>query len=260
MDPYLTLLIQSIVLPFGLSGLLLWLGPRRDRYKVIGNAAIWLIAYAWIIGLPNLPPEEALDWLWLLLAASYTAGYVVQHRAQWLSRTSILLATLVVIAWPVLRYQLSGTLVGELVVIVVAGGVLFNRLPQIQPATPALTLVINTAGLAVASALSGSLLVGQLATALAAITGGYATAEIISRLHTTRFSAQQMLVLLPVYLGLLAIARLYAELPLTAAALLLVSPLAGISIRWKHAWVFSLSISAGAVGLVLLNSDNTAYY
>jgi len=260
MSPYLTIVIQSIALPFGLSGLLLWLGPYRDGYKVIGNAAIWLIAYAWIIGLPNVPPEEALDWLWLLLAASYMAGCIAQHRAQWLSRTLIFLTALIVIAWPVLRYQLSGTLVGELVVIVVTGGVLFNRLPRIQPATPALALVINTAGLAIASTLSGSLLVGQLAIALAALTGGYAIVEMFNRLHTTRFSTQQMLVLLPVYLGLLTIARLYAELPLTSAALLLVSPVIGVLIRWRHTWAISLSISASAAGLVLLNSDNTAYY
>ncbi len=69
-----------------------------------------------------------------------------------------------------------------------------------------------------------------------------------------------MLVLLPVYLGLLAIARLYAELPLTSTALLLVSPISNTLTQWRYNWVISLLLSAGAGGLVLSNSSNTAYY
>jgi len=260
MSPYLLIITQSVVLPFGLSGLLLWLGSHKDGHNVIGSALIWLIAYAWIIGMPNVPPEEAVDWLWLLLVASYAIAYIPQRRARWLSRTLVFPTVLIAIAWPILRYQPSSALVGELVTIVVAGGILFNRMQQIRPVAPALALAINTAGLAIASALSGSLLVGQLAGALAAVTGGYAIVEMLNRLHKTRFSVQQMLVLLPVYLGLLVIARLYAELPLTSTALLLVSPISSTLTQWRYNWVISLLLSAGAVGLVLLNSSNTAYY
>ena len=260
MSPYLTLIIQGIILPIGVSGLLLWLGPTRDGYRVAGNALAWLLAYGWITGFPAIPPKEAVDWLWLLLVASYAVCHITQHHARWLPLTLILAGTLTAVVWPVLYYQPSAAVAGELVILVIAGSFLFRRAEQAVSVAPAFTLSINAGGLAIASALGGSLLVGQLLTALAAVIGVYALAEIASRLHRTPFSTQQVLVFLPLYLALLGIARVYAELPLASAALLLASPVIGIRVRWRHSWLISLILSAGAVGPLLLNGDNTAYY
>ncbi len=264
MSPFLLIVIQSIVLPFGLSGLLLWPGSHKDMNRVIGNALIWLAAYAWIIQWPAFPPREAVDWLWLLLVASVVAGYITHRRARWLFRTTIFLTAIVAIAWPVLHYQPSVALAGELVIMVVTGSVLFCRAEHISPSAPvpalALALAIQATGLAIASALSGSLLVGQLSAALAAVTGACAILEILGRPHKTPFRIQQRLAFLPLYLGLLTIARLYAELPPATTALLFASAVFSVFTPWRHGWAISLLLNAGAIGLMILNSDNTAYY
>lgn len=260
MSPYLLLVIQSIALPFGLSGLLLWSGLHKDVHRVIGSALIWLAAYAWIIQWPAFPPGEAVDWLWLLLVASVAAVYSTHCRARWLFRTAAFLTAILAIAWPVLHYQPSVALAGELVIMIVTGSILFSRAEYITPPAPALTLAIQATGLAIASALSGSLLVGQLSAALAAVTGTYAIPEILDRLHKTPFDIQQRLAFLPLYLGLLTIARLYAELPPATTALLLASAVFSALAPWRHGWVISLLLNAGAIGLVILNSDNSAYY
>lgn len=260
MSPSQLIVVQSIALPFGLSGLLLWLGPNRYTYKVIGSALIWLVASAWIIGLPNVPPVEAIDWLWLLLAASYPTAYINQRHTQWITRMLIFTVALIAVAWPIMYYQPTVMLLGELVAVIAAAGILFNRLQQTQATTPALALTINSVGLALASSLSGSLLLGQLTAALAAVSGWYAVAEVLNRLHKSRFSLSQALIWLPVYLALLTIARLYAELPLSSTALLLISPIIATLTQWRHAWLANLALSAGAVGLVLLDGDNTTYY
>lgn len=260
MSPYLLIIVQSVALPFGLSGLLLGWTLHKDVHKMIGSILVWLTAYAWILGWPELPPGEAVDWLWLLLVVNAAASCIAHRRAQWLLRTTVFLIAIVAIAWPVLHYQPSVALISELVIIMLAGGVLFSRREQIQAAAPAFSLSIQATGLAIASALSGSLLVGQLSTALAAVTGPYAILEIFNRLHKTPFSAQQSLTFIALYLGLLAIARLYAELPPATAILLLAGPLLSVLAPWRHGWAISLLLNACAVGLLLLNSDNTAYY
>jgi len=260
MSPYLLIILQSIAFPFGLSGLLLWRAGHRDVYKVIGNVLIWLIAYAWIIQWPELPPGEAVDWLWLLLVAGIAARYIAHRQMRLFYRTAVFASVITAIAWPVLHYQPSIALVSELVILIFAGHVLFSRIEQIQAVAPALTLTIQATGLAIACALSGSLLVGQLSAALAAVIGGYAILEIFGRLRKTLFSAQQSLVFLPLYLSLLAIARLYAELPSVTTILLLAGPVFCVLVPWRHSWVISLLFNACAIGLVLMNSDNTAYY
>ncbi len=260
MDPYLLIVIQSIALPFGLSGLLSAWSMHRDAYKVIGNALVWLIAYAWIIRWPEFPPGEAIDWPGPLLVASVAAGCITYRTARWLFRSVIFLIAIMAIAWPVLHYQPSLTLVSELVFIIITGVVLFRRMEHRLAVTPAFILAIQATGLAVASALSGSLLVGQLAAALTAVTGTYAFPEILDRLHKTPFSIQHRLAFLPLYLALLTIARLYAELPLVVTVLLLSGPILSVLVSWRHNWMIHLLLNAGAIGLVILNSDNTAYY
>jgi len=260
MSPYLLIVIQSIALPFALSGLLLWPAVHKDEYRVLGNVLVWLIAYAWIIRWPELPPGEAVDWLWLLLAASVAASHARRGLARWYVRSAVFLISIVAIAWPVLYYQLTTTLVSELVIIVISGGVLFSRMEHRQTAAPALTVTIQATGLAIASALSGSLLVGQLSAALAAVTGAFAIAEILDRLHKTAFSTQQGLIFVPLYLALLAIARLYAELPPAPTALLLAGPVLAALAPRRHDWATNLLLNAGAIGLVVLSGDSTGYY
>jgi len=260
MSPYLLIALQTIALPFGLSGLLLWSTLHKDVYKVNGSVLIWLIAYAWIIQWPDLPPAEAVDWLWLLLTGSMTARYIAHRKMRRFYRTAVFLTAIIAIAWPVLYYQPSIALVSELIIVTLAGFVLFGRIEQMQAVTPAFTLAIQATGLAIASALSGSLLVGQLSAALAAVIGGYAILEILYRLHKTLFSSQQILVFLPLYLSLLTIARLYAELPPATTILLLAGPIFYVLMPWRHNWAISLILNACAIGLVLLTTDGAAYY
>jgi len=258
MDMRLLVVFQTLALPLALSFVLLCLTPRSDWQNTLGLLLIWLPSYAWIIGLPSVPPLEAVDWLWLLGLMMTMTPIINRPFRRQMVQTFVLLMGLVALTWPVLRYQLTVVLSIELIITGAAGGVLLHRLNRAPPASPALTMATSAGGLAVASALAGSLLIGQLAAALAAVTGGFALYELIKRSRETRFSMQQTALTWVIYLGLLTIARVYAELPLGPAVLLGASPLTGLLLPWRYGWFTSLLLAGIALAWIVLNNSTTS--
>ena len=110
------------------------------------------------------------------------------------------------------------------------------------------------------TALDGSLLVGQLAIALASVTGAFALIELYKRLSTSAVGLAQLVPLVQVYLALLLIARVYAEIPLASSTLLLAAPLLGLLPRSRFAVLGSVASVAGALAWVLLTADSSSYY
>ncbi|NOX76592.1 MAG: hypothetical protein GXP17_08290 [Gammaproteobacteria bacterium] len=266
MNTNLQLILPSLVLPLGLS--MLWAGfSRHYSWLLWGQPLLWLPAYFWILGgeVPLLP-EEASHWLWLLVLSSMLLllGKPADSRPyfQWPSMAQIILlaVAIVILSRPVLQYELSLALGLELLLMLGVGAVLLVTISVNRAATPALTLAVSSSGLALVTALGGSVLVGQLAGALASVLGVFAVGEIYTRFGGRKLSQRQLVPVLQVYLALLLIARVYAEIPLPSMMLLLAAPLLGWLIRGRFAVIGSAVASIAALVWLLTTADNSSYY
>ncbi len=250
------LLLQTIVLPLLLSFAVYKTVSKNTHWQAAGLFLAWLPACFWILNIPALPPSEAVDWLWLAGLAFVAIQHLpTQYRNA--TQLAVFILTLLVISWPVLQYELSPSLIAELLLMLLTAAILVIASPS-SP-TPALVLGMSATALAVCTALAGSLLVAQLAGALAAAPGIFAITELGKRLTSSRLQTSTLLPLSLLYLLLLAIARLYAEMPAGPALLLLLAPL---SLRLKSRSAIGLTllaIVAAAVWLFLLQDSNSYY-
>ncbi len=250
------LLLQTIILPLLLSFAVYKTVPQNTHWQAAGLFFAWLPACFWILNIPALPPAEAVDWLWLAGLTFVAIQHLPTHY-QKTTQLAVFILALLLISWPLLEYALSASLIGELTLMLLVAAVLVTASPS-SPA-PALIISMSATALAVCTALAGSLLVAQLAGALAAAPGIFAIAELGKRLTSSRLQTSTLLPLSLLYLLLLAIARLYAEMPTGPALLLLLAPL---SLRLKNRSAPGLSllaIVAAAVWLFLLQDSNSYY-
>jgi hypothetical protein len=261
MDTFYQLFLPGLVAPLALATLTL----RLHWQGAWGVALIWFISYFWLRGLPNLPPREAADWLWLIGLATLAAAVIPDvSRWRWLWLSGLLAMYLAVIAWPVMRHDGSVMLFVEFVVVVVAGAASIQRLIDGHAtAFDALTMAIVSAGYAVVAALGGSLLVGLLSGALAAALGGYALYELMPRRKTTLLPVRAALLASIWLLCLMFIGRVYAGLPLGPLALLLaalvlnrVLPVRGLGQAVMIAGIPTVS----ALAWLVLTQDSSSYY
>jgi len=254
------LLLQSLILPLLLSLVVYRTTSQKPRWQATGGFFAWLLAYFWILNLPNLPPAEAIDWLWLA-GISFIAIQFLPSRHQPVSQLLLFLLSLLLISWPLLQYALSPVLIIELLLILLTAAMLLMS-KQSSPA-PALIISMSATALAISTALVGSLLIAQLLTALAAAIGVFSLLELkqqwtqprsVSRLKTSNIMPQALL-----YLLLLAIARFYADLPVGVALLFL---FAALSLRLNKRIAIGLcllSISAATTWIFVLQGRNSYY-
>jgi hypothetical protein len=264
MSQQLELLLSGLILPLGLS--LLWFAvSRRFAWWAWSLPLAWLPPYAWIIG-GALPwfPQEASHWLWLLvlasLALSLATVWVNRSAGLWIAQAVLLAVAVVVLAWPVLKYEWSVGLGLELLLLVVVGSGLLFSASLARAATPALSLALSGGALALVTALGGSVLVGQLAGAMAAVLGVFALFGLWRGAQGDELSMPQLLPMLLLYLALLLIARLYAGIPLPSAVLLLLAPLPGWLFAGRLPALASAALGGTALVWLLITADASSYY
>lgn len=265
MDINLQLILPSLLLPLALSALLFTLSQVANKRLTIllwGLPLIWLPSCFWLTGLPDqLPPQEAKDWLWIILLISFLFNISLTTRKRVSTYLQIVLLAIytVVLAWPVLGINTTFQVFSELIILILVGSTILKYADSGKTSTPALILSISSGGMGLVVALGGSLLVGQLSGALASTLGIFALYELYKRLNKSAIQNEQLKPLILIYFVLLIIARIYAEIPLTSAFLLLVSP-AAIAMRGRYSAFISV-ISVGlSLAWVLMTADASSYY
>jgi len=261
MNMFVQLIVPSFLLPLLLSAVLFGLSRRYPSLRW-GLVLIWLPSCFWLVGWPKPVPEEANDWLWILaiLSMGLTVGFMKRERTSALVQTGLLGLVLIVLAWPVLRYQLSLDVAVELTAVLFAGAVIFFGTVANRAATPALTLSISSGGLALVTALGGSLLIGQLVGALASVLIVFAVFELYRWLTAQSISLIALTPVIQLYLALLVIARVYAEIPLLSAGLLLAAPMMGLLLRGRFTIIGTGVYVSAALAWLLFTADSSSYY
>ncbi|HED34848.1 MAG TPA: hypothetical protein ENJ08_11685 [Gammaproteobacteria bacterium] len=255
------LLLQTIILPLLLSFAVYKTAPKNTAWLTAGLFFAWLPASFWILQLPAWPPSEAVDWLWLaglaFIAVQSIPNNLIKTYYIKAGQLGTFTLALLLISLPLLQYAPTIELFIELLLMLLAAGILVIA-PQSSPA-PAFVISTSSAALAVCAALSGTLLVAQLTGALAAAAGIFAIDELAKRLASSRLQTSALLPLALLYLLLLTIVRLYADLPTGPALLLLVAPL---SLRLKKQTTIGLTLLAVLVATawLLMLQDSNNYY
>lgn len=260
MEMLLPMVLPSLILPLILS-FGLWWGIQSYPAAQWGLPVIWLPSYIWLIGLPTSFPGEAIEWLWGLVVVSTLISIVFRSRLLLCAifQMALLVLVLAAVAYPVLRYEPSMLLVVESVVVIACYGII-SYLVRARATTPALSMAISSGGLALGVALGGSVVVGQLAGALASILGVFAFREILHKLQKPAVSSASILTVVQLYLVILVTARFFAEIPLGPSILLLVAPLAGLALKMRYAFVLSLASVISALAWLMLLADSSSYY
>lgn len=249
------------------AALELWIGGRRGcalalgTGYALGHAAVrgWLGASP--VPIP-VPPVDVIDWLpWLALAAGFWGLIEASSRRwrwRWLGRLVLTGAVLGLVlgplarngwSWPVLAARLVGLGVGVLWV----WGLLDARDERLAGGALLTVLAMVAGGSSLALALSGSLVLGELA--------GVLTAAVVAlrfglgRDPGSTAARGLMAVVVVVLAGLLLAGRFYSETPTSAALVLAVAPLAAWIDRpgplsRPSAWFWPL-VRVAVVGLLI---------
>ncbi len=258
MKTLLQLMMPAVVLPVLLSFGAHRLG-QRHRNALWTLPAIWLPSYVWLNGWPQLPSREANDWLWLVaLVSTLTASLLRQRKYVMAAQIVLLVTALSAMVWP-LRHLIDATMAAELLATLTAGSLSFYR-PAVRTTVPALGLAVSASGLGLVASLGGSLLIGQLAVALAAVLSAFALSELSSRGGGRGMDAVFLMPLLQLYFLLLMIARIYADLAVGPAFLLLSAPLVGLLTPHRYGALGSAASASAAFAWLLITADSSSYY
>ncbi len=222
-----------------LSGAILvisgWLGRGRRWCAAIAIGVGYASGHAVLAGWPSLPPHSASQWPAWFALASMLLGVL---DGLWRSRSNLRFVLWpflyagfgYLLALPRLQYEWTGA-EGLLWIVGFALGVSllswsFEALACRQPMAFSLplTLTILAAGTSASLLLSGSMLLGQMASLLSAPTGVLLVlTAVLPRIAPEGRSA--ISVAAPLFASLWLSGYLYAELPATSALLLLLAPL-----------------------------------
>lgn len=234
-----------------------------------GNAA----GHAKSVGWPSLPPGDATHWLLFSALAAIVLGFC--YGVGWIARSArvtsflvLIVGTLLLVLTPKFKY---GWTAGQGALWVAAltlaasvmGWAVEAAVRNRSNRFTLLWLLVIGGGTSVALAISGSVLLGQLAAVLAAAVFGLIVASVAGAI-TERAIVPGIAV---VFSGLIACGYFYAELPWSSALLLVTAPVLSLFVRGEattrreilRAVIVAVPVGA-AIALAFRASPPVDYY
>jgi len=261
METLLQMILPSALLPALLS-IVVWWANKQKPITIWALPLIWLPSYVWLIGWPSLIPAEANHWLYMvaIISVLIVLFFKSLKTVMPVMQTVLLGLALFAIAWPVLHYNFSWLLLLEMLAVTIVAYLFFNFSNKSEATSPALTMATSGGGMGLVVALGGSLLIGQLAGALASVLMAFVIVELGSKCQKPAFDLLTIVPLIQLYFLILVIARIFAELPLAPSILLLLAPLVGLIPGKRFASAFSISFVIAALAWLLLTADSSGYH
>ena len=269
MNMQLELALSTLIVPFALSFILKKLLVKHKQFEVLAVFATWLVSYVWIAGLPSFLPKEAIEWCVYLGVAAILISFFMKINSRHKSTSNLngpvsffalSIIGIILVTWPVLSRSPDLQLLTELFFFGLIAVVITYRSSYSKPVNPALTLGISNAGLAIVAGLGGSLLIGQLAGALAASLGAYALLELFKKLKTAELRVDTSLLVSLLSLIMLVVARVFAEIPFTSAIFIGLALMLGLSVKGVFGSSLSMASVVASIVWLLSTSDQSSYY
>lgn len=265
-------LIGALV-AFSLAIVTRWL-PAHWLKQALFAAAVgagYAAGHAKSAGWPSFPPGDATHWLLFSALAAIVLGFCYGIGPCWgrsASFVALVAGTLALLFAPKFKHGWTAG-EGALWMVALAIAAMGTRWPidaasrdRTRGLSP-LWLLVATGGTSIALAMSGSILLGQLAAVLAAVVFGLASAAVIG----TPTEPAIVPGLATLYIGLVACGYFYAELPWSSAVLLAIAPSTSFLIRGRESTKHDLLRAAiavvpvvAAVALAFKNSPPIDYY
>lgn len=256
------LIIQTLLLPLSLSLLLFLIKPNKNSFSTVSFLFIWLLSYFWIMGFAALKPTEALDWLWISCLVILFIFFLNNGLWKSILIVIVFITSFMVYGWPIIQYQLDFSILFDLsLVIFISIIIIFrtNRLSEKTSINSAIIFFISSSSLAIVVGINGSLLIAQLSAALAATLAGFVFIELRKHRTENYLNNNQIILSINIYLALLFIGKIYAELPLYIIISQAVSPITVVLAPKRFNWVVSLLLSFGSVLWFLFTLDVQEY-
>ncbi len=258
MNTFLQMVLPVLLLPVVLSFSVIWL-RKRFPIAVLSLIFIWLPSYILLNGWPEFPSPEANNWIWVIaLASMLPTIWMNKPGIQTLVQSVILATGLAAIIWP-LTHILDYATGFELLLVLLTGIAIFSTQLN-QSKMPAMVLAISAVGLGLVTSLGGSLLIGQLSISLAASITAFALYELLAKKTGFENKPLYLVPVLQIYLLLLVMGRIYADVATGPVLLLLASIATGLLVRGRAAVPASATIVIAALVWSLLSSDASSYY
>lgn len=230
----LELLLITVAIPLASTAVLLALsgrGPGRAGSRAAGITATaivigWLSGYVAIYGWPAFPPQQAQDWLPLILIAAYILYGSLEFVAPTVTARRLVLASFIIAAamvlmLPIFRYNagVESILTGAAVVIGWIAVAWNHDSAGREDGVFGLLALLVTIGNAVIAASAGSVMLGQLSGALASVIGIWWLWHILLQRRPLSRTGRGMIIASVALL--LLIGQCYGDTPLWATLLLL---------------------------------------
>jgi len=261
MNMQLELALSTLLIPLALSFLVQRLTLKNQSFMILGVLMTWLVSYLWIAGTPSFLPKEAVEWSVYLGGVLTITSFIVKSiKSQALLFSTLSILGVILIAWPVISHAPTIQLFAELTFFALFAIIIAFRMKDSSKASPALSIAVSNGGLAIVAGLGGSLLIGQLAGALASALGAFAIYELFKKLEQTQMNYSTRLLGALLSLLMLVVARIYAELPLVSMALLALSLTLGLITKWRYASGLGLAAVIISITYLLLTTDESSYY
>jgi hypothetical protein len=266
------LLTLGAVLSVGLWGARRASQPARPALLAAALALALAVAWGGLVGYPTaFPPVDRKLWV-PALALAVPALFALVDRSSKADRLAViaplaaltLLGSAILVFAPILGGEYApGDRVGFGAALALAAWLSLDRASRALPAPPALAAVCFSAlGAALAAAMAGTAIMGQALGGVACVSG---VASIIAwRVPRLTLGAAGVAALLTPYLATVAIATLYGELPVTAAALFLIAPIGAATALFARSVVPATLLAAltaaviAAGGVALTRQAETA--
>lgn len=216
-------LLYAVAIPGALALAIALLGKRREP-AVAAAVAVAAIAASWgIVGRPSLVPDDISQWLGHIAVVGLI-GAVLAKRP-WTARVVIAVVTGYLVIRPVLhRWGTGGELLvlgGGMLSLLIYATAIHRVLDQASPRVGTTIALISATASSVATAASGSLVIGEIGGGLAT---GVGVLWGITLLRPSR-ATNLAYVIAPVAWAVVVIGLLYAAMPLHVAVLALLPPI-----------------------------------
>jgi hypothetical protein len=250
------ILMQTLLLPFFVSAVGYKLLPAR--FVISGILLAWLASYSWMQGQFPLVPEGPVEQLWIFISLAVIGGFFIEKKSYVIFLIALYCAGLLLFSWPILAYEIKLAFVLELAGFVIAGVALVYF--KTDNTRPALTSVLNFTCLGFVVAITGSLLIGQISISLAAAMGIYGIFELKNKLKIAEIKHDSLRMFGLMFLLLLFIARVYAEIDLYVTMLLVVASMVGFYSSKYATFILAAVIYLAAIVFIFINASASSYY
>ncbi|VAW60888.1 hypothetical protein MNBD_GAMMA11-2800 [hydrothermal vent metagenome] len=250
------ILLQTLVVPFFIS--VIAFRYLDERHALAGMVVAWLVSYFWILGKVPFVPQTAEELLWIFMGVAVLSRYFLQKNTFQYSLMGMFLAAIAAISWPVLSYEITVQFVLEMLLFVAAGSVVVVF--KCRSDRPALLVVMGFTVLSLISALSGSLLIGQLAGSVSGVSAIYVLPEIRRYFRQKQMQDKTFSVLMLLYLLILYIARVFAEVELYVVIALMTAGLFGLFARKNTLLILTALMYIVSVAIMYSLGSDSSYY